>query len=77
MCWYQNVQESVLSKTLLYDTLSPLSILKNLRWRPRWPPNILMTLYMTYKNTYNLQNSLALTILPVSLYLHHHLHISI
>jgi len=65
MFWYQNVQESVLSKNLLYDTLSPLSILKNPRWRPGWPPdsfNLLLTLCMTYKNTYNLHKSQALAI---------------
>ena len=38
MFWHQNVRESVLSRNLLYDTLSPLSILRNPRWRPRWPP---------------------------------------
>jgi len=66
MFWYQNVRECVLSKNLLYDTLSPLSILKNPRWRPRWPPYILnwiLTLYMTDQNTNNLQKSQASTIL--------------
>ena len=56
MFWYQNVRKRVLSKNLLYDTLPPLSILKNPRWRPRWPRNILnwlLNLYMTYQNTNN------------------------
>jgi len=77
MFWYQNVRKGVLSKNLLYDTLSPLSILKNPRWRPRWPPYIfylLLTLCMIYKKHIFYKNHRHLPFYLTVLYLHHHLH---